>query len=301
MLVAVLGQIGVRENQLKAELWPRAAQDGAGVQGDALFRAGEPTGFVAVDTAEELPHAEVAPAARDFDAHIVLHATHGDGGEDDFFFLGRHGRLEKLEHIPHKTLGWQQFVPKAGLLVVNLRQVQGFTRSHVAVNAPRLAASFVVLCDHDLIAKGQFHFAVCAAVVHLQVVALAFFVGCIATGGGRHHGVGDDGRGVIGLHSDGTLHVQRVNLAVVRLQDEGLRIGADHVGGQHHAGGRARAFAAGFVVGGRRERGLHAGEHVQVATELQLDRFGFGQSDQRIFIPNVGANQRIHGLEQHIL
>ena len=91
MLVAVLGQIGVGENQFKAELWPRAAQDGAGVQGDALLCAGEPTGFVAVDTAEELPHAEVAPAARDFDAHIVLHATHGDGGEDDFFFLGRHG------------------------------------------------------------------------------------------------------------------------------------------------------------------------------------------------------------------
>ncbi len=184
MLVAVLGQIGVRENQLKAELRPSAAQDGAGVQCDALFRAGEPTGFVAVDTAEELPHAEVAPAARDFDAHIVLHATHGDGGEDDFFFLGRHGRLEKLEHIPHKTLGWQQFVPQASLLVVDRRQVQGFACTHVAVNATYLTAGLMTVFDHDLIAKGQFHFAVCAAVVHLQVVTVALFLSCIATGSG---------------------------------------------------------------------------------------------------------------------
>ena len=159
----------------------------------------------------------------------------------------------------------------------------------------------MALCDHDLIAKGQFHFAVCAAVVHLKVVAVAFFVGGVTTGRGRHHGVGDDGRGVIGLHGDGTRHVQRVNLAVVRLQDEGLRIGADHVGGQHHAGGRACTGAAGLVAGSGRERGLHAGNHVQVATQLKLHRFSFGQSDQGVFVPNVGANQRIHGLEQHVL
>ena len=301
MLVAVLGQIGIGENQFKAELRPSAAQDGAGVQGDALLRAGEPTGFVAVDTAEELPHAEVAPAARDFDAHIVLHATHGDGGEDDFFFLGRHGRLEKLEHIPHKTLGWQQFVPKAGLQVVDLRQVQGFTRAHVAVNAPRLAASFVVLYDHDLIAKGQFHFAVCAAVVHLQVVTVALFLSSIAAGSGSDYRVGHDGRGVFGLHGDGTLDIQGVGLTVVGLQHKSLRIRADHVRGQHQASSSAGAFAAGFVGGGRRERGFHAGEHVQVATQLELHRFGFGQGDQGVFITNVGTDQGIDGFEQHVL
>ena len=187
------------------------------------------------------------------------------------------------------------------MIVVFLEQIQGFARAHVAVDAADVAAGLVTVFHHHLVAKGQLDLAVAAAVINLQVVAIALFLTALAARCGGDHGVGHDRRCVVGLHCHRTSHIQGVVLAVFGLQDEGLRVGADHVGGQHEAGGRARAFAAGLVAGRGSERGLHAGQDVEVAANVELDRLELGQRDQRIFVADLGAHQRINRFEQHVL
>ena len=187
------------------------------------------------------------------------------------------------------------------MVVVLLHQVERLALAHVAVNAANVAAGLVTVFHHHLVAKGQLDLAVAAAVIDLQVVAVALFLAGLAARGGADHGVGHDRRRVIGLYRHRTSHVQGVVLAVFGLQDEGLRVGADHVGCEHEAGRCTRAFAAGLVAGGGRQGGGHAREHTQVAANVELDGFELGQRHQWIFVADFRAHQGIDRLEQHVL
>ena len=301
LLVAVVGQLRIGEDQLQAELGSGTAQERASLELHSLLGTGEAALVVAVDAAEEVANAQIAPTGADLEADIALHPAHGNGGQHDLALDRGHGRLEEGQHIADKALGRQQFVPQAAVIVVLLHQVERLALAHVAVNAADVAAGLVTVFHHHLVAKGQLDLAVAAAVIDLQVVAIALFLAALAAGGGGDHGVGHDRRCVVGLHCHRTGDVQGVVLAVFRLQDEGLRVGADHVGGQHEAGSCTSAFAAGLVAGRGSERGLHAGQHVEVAANVELDRLELGQRDQRVFVADLGAHQRINRFEPHVL
>ena len=287
LLVAVVGQLRIGEDQLQAELGSGTAQQRARLELHALLGAGKAALVVAVDAAEEVANAQIAPTGADLEADIAFHPAHGNGGQHDLALDRGHGRLEEGQHIADKALGRQQFVPQAAVIVVFLEQIQGFARAHVAVDAADVAAGLVAVFDHHLVAKGQLDLAVAAAVIDLQVVAVALFFAGLAARGGADHGVGHDRGRVIGLYRHCTSHIQGVVLAALGLQNEGLRVGADHVGGEHDAGGCARAFAAGLVAGGGRQGGGHAREHTQVAANVELNGLELGQRDQGIFVADL--------------
>ena len=141
--------------------------------------------------------------------------------------------------------------------------------------------------------------AVLAVVIDLQVSTIAGRSSRRTTGRGRDDGVADDAGGIVRSHRNGSGHRERRSL--VRLIDKGAGIGAHHIAGQHQAGGGACAVAARLVAGVGRQRGMHVGQDLEVAAQRKFHRIGLGQHDQRIFIANLGANQGVDGLVQHVL